>query len=503
MFLLLLTAVVTICAGDYILRALRLRRAEQLIAVAHSCKTPARLDTGRWPLGLELIVTAFRAAGQQRLLELMSLIVEKTGSTFEQKLLGSRGIDTVAPSNVEAILSTKFTDFGLGERRLVFAPLLGDGIFTQDGHAWAQSRALLKPAFRHNDSVMAQIAEATEELICRIPEGSLVDLQPLFFRFTLDTTSYLLFGHRLGGLESDLSEKFASFSAAFDRAQDCLARRGRLGPLYWLIDGPQFRKDCARVHEHIDGAIEKALQKSNSLDQEATYTILGALIKETQDPKVLREQCLNVLLAGRDTTACLLSWTFRLLARNPTVFDRCRKEVMEICSEREQLTRQQLERMKFVDAVLKEVLRLYPSVPINSRVANCTTVLPTGGGTDGKAPVLVRKGEAVGYCPYIMHRREDVFGSDANIFRPDRWLENEGRLFSSAGYGYIPFNAGQRICLGQRFAMLEASYVVASILLKFSSLEIPADQPVESIGTEQQKLTLVLCSADGCRVILR
>lgn len=166
------------------------------------------------------------------------------------------------------------------------------------------------------------------------------------------------------------------------------------------------------------------------------------------------------------------------------------------------------------------MLRLYPSVPINSRVANCTTVLPTGGGPDGKAPVLVRKGEAVGYCPYIMHRREDVFGPDADIFRPDRWLENEGRLFSTAGYGYIPFNAGQRICLGrksihhhlcaqipltqwlERFAMMEATYVVASILMKFSSLAIPAGEPTEPIGDERQKLTLVVCSADGCKVVL-
>jgi hypothetical protein len=84
-------------------------QAERSLANVHSCKTPPKLDTGRWPLGLELIVTAFQTARQQRLLRLMSEIVEKTGSTFEQSLLGSRGIDTVAPANVEAILSTKFT----------------------------------------------------------------------------------------------------------------------------------------------------------------------------------------------------------------------------------------------------------------------------------------------------------------------------------------------------------------------------------------------------------
>lgn len=99
----------------------------------------------------------------------------------------------------------------------------------------------------------------------------------------------------------------------------------------------------------------------------------------------------------------------------------------------------------------RTVLRLYPSVPINSRLAVRTTTLPTGGGPDGDAPVLVSKGEAVGYCPYAMHRREDVFGADAATFRPERWLERDGRLAIDAGFAYLPFNAGPRLCLGREF----------------------------------------------------
>lgn len=124
--------------------------------------------------------------------------------------------------------------------------------------------------------------------------------------------------------------------------------------------------------------------------------------------------------------------------------------------------------MKYLDAVLKEgkffpsyldvcplicallqVLRLYPSVPINSRTATFTTTLPTGGGPHGTSPVLIRKGEAVGYAPYVMHRRREIFGPDAEAFRPERWLENGGRLFSTVGFGYVPFNGGPRMCLGR------------------------------------------------------
>lgn len=198
--------------------------------------------------------------------------------------------------------------------------------------------------------------------------------------------------------------------------------------------------------------------------------------------------------------------------------------------------------MKYVDAVLKEgmspppsypstkstkskscdkVLRLYPPVPINSRTTNRATVLPTGGGVNGNAPILVRKGEAVGFCPYIMHRHPDIFGADSQKFRPERWLENEGKLFSAAGYGYVPFSAGPRSCIGRNlagvhvhrcafvaddayvetFAMREATFAVASIVRKFESVRVPEGEDVEDVGDERQKLTLVLCCADGCKVV--
>ena len=156
------------------------------------------------------------------------------------------------------------------------------------------------------------------------------------------------------------------------------------------------------------------------------------------------------------------------------------------------------------------VLRLYPSVPVNSRSAVRTTTLPVGGGPDGKSTVLVRKGEAVGFCPYAMHRREDIFGPDAALFRPERWLERDGQLATNAGFGYLPFNAGPRLCLGreylwylreaiqrlipcvENFALLEASFVIVQILRRFPRLTVPADEPVESIGDERQLLTLVV-----------
>lgn len=98
------------------------------------------------------------------------------------------------------------------------------------------------------------------------------------------------------------------------------------------------------------------------------------------------------------------------------------------------------------------MLRLYPSVPLNARAATKTTVLPTGGGADGKAPIFVKKGTAIGYAVYLMHRREELYGSDARVFRPERWdpnIDNEVNL-KGIGWGYLPFNGGPRVCIGRK-----------------------------------------------------
>lgn len=75
------------------------------------------------------------------------------------------------------------------------------------------------------------------------------------------------------------------------------------------------------------------------------------------------------------------------------------------------------------------------------------TTLPTGGGPDGTAPLLVQPGEAVGYCVYVMHRRRDLYGEDADEFRPERW---EGDALKDISWGYLPFNGGPRLCLGRK-----------------------------------------------------
>ncbi|KAK1756234.1 cytochrome P450 [Echria macrotheca] len=489
--------------------------SERLFALSHGCLPPARWGA-KYPLGLDYLFKAFKYSRQQQVLQFFLDVVAESGTTFEQNLLGSRAIDTIDPANIEAILSTNFQDYGLGLRAPTFSPLLGQGIFTQDGDAWKHSRQLLRPQFSSNRSRnFDQIKKCVDDLISAVPANGVVDLQPLCFRLTFDTTMFLLFGDSVSTNDwGQVAGQESEFSKAFNVAQEYLADRGRLGPFYWILNDRSFKEACKACHRFVDAAVKKALEarpgktKSHTgnpegEDVKSSYVFVEALVQQTESPKVIRDQCLNVLLAGRDTTGCCLQWTFRLLARHQNVLQKLRDEISKIVGlgvGAPKPTRNDLKKMAYLDLVIKEVLRLYPSVPVNSRECRSLTTLPVGGGPDGKSPVMVRPGEGVGYCVYAMHRRKDIYGEDAEQFRPERW---DGGALKNVGWGYLPFNGGPRLCLGQDFALLEVAYTVARVVQVFPQISVPPSEVPVAVGKEKQTLTLVVSSAEGCWVSLK
>lgn len=318
-----------------------------------------------------------------------------------------------------------------------------------------------------------------------------MDLGPLFFNLTLDSATEFLFGRSVlsqVALNGELSPATKTsvqdsvpdglaFGQSFDRANTVVTYRARLMDLYFLYSPAGFREDCADIQRFARYYVDLALagepqttKKTSSLEDtsHSTYVFLRELVKETRDPEELRSQLLNILLAGRDTTAGLLGWTFYLLSRHAEVYKTLRTVILETFgefSDNRAITFESMKSCSYLQHVLSEVLRLHPVVPENSRRAVRNTTLPRGGGADGESPIYIRAGEEVVYNVHIMHRRKDIWGNDADDFRPERWT---GR---KPGWEYLPFNGGPRICLGQQFALTEAGYVIVRMLQRFDKLE--------------------------------
>ncbi|QKX60538.1 uncharacterized protein TRUGW13939_07683 [Talaromyces rugulosus] len=475
------------------------------------CQEPNRVNSPFF--GMASLWRSYKAKQENRLLEEIANTHAEYGHTFTQSSPIHAFTATIEPENVKAVLATKFSDFGLGTRNQQFYPLLGDGIFTLDGAGWTHSRALLRPQFaRDQVADTALLNDHVTSFIDLLPKDkSGFDIQRMFFLLTIDSATHFLFGESVGALALDSTKGgilnsssvggAAGFAEEFNKSQDYLASRSILQGLYWLINPKDFQEANRKVHEVVDYYVNLALQAKNGPSKELSgerYIFLNALAAETQDPKMLRDSMLNILLAGRDTTASLLSSTFYYLARHPETWKKLRNEIVNMFGDSHQpiaeITQSKLRDIPYLRHVLNEVLRLMPPVPANFRVANKDTTLPVGGGPDGSHPVFIPKGHIVTYSVYNMHRRKDFWGEDAQLFRPERWEEN-----AKHGWDYLPFNGGPRICLGQQYALTEASYTVAKLLQRFDVLENADPNPTK----EPVLLTnLTLSHADGVFVKL-
>ena len=191
-------------------------------------------------------------------------------------------------------------------------PLLGEGVFTQDGPVWKHIREVLRPQFARQQCQNLDVFEDhVQALMAHFPSdmSSSVDLQPLFFKYTLDTTTAFLFGQSIDNLREARLAKSSAFAVNFDTAQDLVVKRFRLLDLHWLVGGRKFFRACDEVHRFVDNIIEQRQKsKGESLKQNDKYLFFDAVAEEMKRPEELRGQLLNILLAGRDTTACLLTW---------------------------------------------------------------------------------------------------------------------------------------------------------------------------------------------------
>ncbi|KAG9315003.1 cytochrome P450 [Chiua virens] len=406
------------------------------------------------------------------------------GNCFNFRVMFNDILFTCEPHHVKTILAHDFENFVKGDIfKATMLSVLGTGVFNSDAEMWKFHRSMTRPFFmkarisyfdifdRHAERVITQMKS-------RLRAGYPVDFQDAVSRFTLDSATEFLFGKCVDSLSAGLVYPFNvtplgksvensnskvadDFARAFSQAQyiaSLRVRRGWLWPLFEI-----FTDGTAEPMKTVNAYIEPISSEED--------TLLDHLVHLTTDPAVLKDEILNIMIAGRDTTAGTLTFIVYLLSTHLRVFSRLRKEIMTKVGPNNRPTYEAIRDMKYLRAVINETLRLYPAVPFNIRESIKATTLPSS--DPSEKPFYVPARTQIAYSVFLMHRRKDLWGPDANEFDPDRFLDH--RLNQYQPSIFLPFNAGPRICLGQQFAYNEMSFMLVRLLQQFDSMGLEPD----------------------------
>ncbi|KAL7916743.1 cytochrome P450 [Trichoderma velutinum] len=532
--------VIFVATGIWLRKALRQSQLRDFSS-KNQCKPPSH-SASKLPWGIDRMWRMVKLTAKHA--DVMETVImpgfAEHGWTFTSTgLFGTKMLLTADPENMRAIFSTQFQDFPVGPNRTgAFGYMVGKCIFTTDGPFWEHSRTLFKPHFGRGEINDLDITErgVQEFLHAVLAHGTddnknsagesgrwtnVVDLQQLFLRFTLDAGTEFLFGTNVKSqlaampgvnlddkdiglgettrLAADKAGGDMTFTEAFHIATLATIQRAKLQNLYWLADTSKGRKAVQYLRNFIDHLVGAQLKERKQEDllqhSNEKLTLLQALAKDTSDPIELRDQTLFLLTASRDTTAALLSWMFLMFAKFPDVFQKLRTEIIKefgTKDEPQEVTFYRLKKCLYLQWTMFETLRLYPPGPLNSRIAARDTTLPTGGGPDGKSPIIVPEGQTINICVYAMHRRTDLWGDDAMEYKPERW---NGR---KTDWAFLPFSGGPRVCLGKEYALAEAGFLTVRLLQHFDSVEA-----VQDLTNIEQFVTATLEPTHGVKVRLR
>ncbi|XP_050263769.1 cytochrome P450 86A22-like [Quercus robur] len=433
-------------------------------------------------------------------------------------LARKQGLVTVTcdPKNLEHILKNRFDNYPKGPTwQAAFHDLLGDGIFNSDGDTWLFQRktAALEFTTRTLRQAMARwVSRAIKLRFCPILEtaqleGKPVDFQDLLLRLTFDNICGLTFGKDPQTLSPDMPEN--GFALAFDRATEATLQRVILPEVVWKLRktlGLGMETSMTRSLGHIDkyltDIIETRKKELQSQQQGGSGIPHDDLLsrfmkkKESYSEEFLQHVALNFILAGRDTSSVALSWFFWLVIQNPKVEEKIITEICTVLMEtrgndtskwvQEPLVFEEVDRLMYLKAALSETLRLYPSVPEDSKHVVADDILPSG--------AFVPKGSSITYSIYSIGRMKFIWGDDCLEFKPERWLSLDGSKFEvHDSYRFVAFNAGPRICLGKDLAYLQMKSIAAAVLLRHRLMVVPGHRV-------EQKMSLTLFMKYGLKV---
>lgn len=377
------------------------------------------------------------------------------------------------PAYARHVLQDNLTNYCKGLGLAEAEPLLGKGLLTSEGDLWASQRRLLQAAFHgkrmeeFSGSMVSAARSTVERWQTHAASRQPLDISGEMVGLTIDILGRTLFRTDFSTVAGELSADLSVLT------RWAMSRMTSLLGLGLSVPTPRNRraqKALRRLESMVEQMIRQHEQEVRGEECDDILSLLAAQSAENgkrlSSERQTRDEVLTLLLAGHETTAATLAWTWYLLARHPDVEHLLHREVDEVLGGRAP-TLSDVPRLVYTRMIVDEVLRLYPPVWLLPRKALNDDLLG-GYRIPAKADVLV--------CVYTLHRHPD-FWDDAGAFKPQRFaVEHEARR---APYAYLPFGAGPRTCLGSRFGVMEVMLVVAMIAQRYS-LRLPAQQTVEA-----------------------
>jgi cytochrome P450 len=353
--------------------------------------------------------------------------------------------------------------------RHALQPLIGDGLFVGHGEVWKQRRRIVASVV--HPSRLSEFAPVMVDtaLEARARWEKLVpaelDVLSEMAQLTAEIICRTVFGRQLG------SERALQIVEGFSEYQRRIGRIdfiSFIGLPDWLPRPhlPGVYRSVRRVHAAIDDVIAKLRTQRDGDGTSVISLLFDARDEETGaplDPLALRNEAIVLLMAGHETTANTLAWTWYILSQAPEVEARLHREIDEALAERPP-TLADVPKLSYTRAILEEVMRLYPPISVLSREAASEEVF------EGRR---IRRGSVIIVSPWLLHRHRKLWRKPDH-FIPERFLPGSDEPVSK--FAYIPFSVGPRVCAGMAFGLTEAILCVATLAQQFKLRMKPGHQ---------------------------
>uniref|UniRef100_M4B8I0 Uncharacterized protein n=1 Tax=Hyaloperonospora arabidopsidis (strain Emoy2) TaxID=559515 RepID=M4B8I0_HYAAE len=386
-----------------------------------------------------------------------------------------------SPEACEDVFKTQFDNFGKGEELVDLQhDIFGEGLAGVDGEKWLKQRRIASHMFSlkmlrdvMNEVIMEKSMKLRDVLAQCAKEGRIVPMKSLLGKFSSDVFTKVGFGVDLHGLDGDVnSEMDHPFIKAIDGYAEVFGARLQSPMWFWKlkrflnIGDERMLKQCIKVvTELLNVVMLKSMTNKTAEDWKTKTDLLTLFVDHTGKtaPSDLRDATMNFFLAGKETTSFSIAWVIVNLNRHPRVLAKLRTQIREnlpelMTGELQVPTMEDLHKIPYLEAVLKESLRLHMTgvhrTPVRSTTLREGTFVPVG--------------SYVVMSVYAAARVKKVWGEDAAEYNPERWIDaNTGKIKHVNPFQFITFGGGPHQCIGMRFAMLEMQTVMAVLFSRF------------------------------------